>query len=117
DRAFAHGTEAIRIARVVSSIDFEMLGRAVCGLSLVASGAVAEGMRALDEVNTAVVAGEMNDLVAIGLSCCYMISACDRVRDYDRAFQWWTPLKAFCWEGGLRTLLPVVRTPYSSVWL
>ena len=77
-----------------------MLGRAVQGLALVASGAVAEGMRGLDEVNAAVVAGEMNDLVAIGLSCCYMIAACDRVRDYDRAVQWCTRLKAFCAQVG-----------------
>ena len=63
------------------------------------SGAVAEGMRALDEVNAAVVAGELTDLIAIGLASCYMIAACDRVRDYDRAVQWCARLKAFCAMG------------------
>ena len=92
-----------------------MLGRAVQGLALVASGAVAEGMRALDEVNAAVVAGELHDLVAIGLSCCYMIAACDRVRDYDRAMQWCTRLKAFCAKWGLRPLFAVCRTQYASI--
>ena len=92
-----------------------MLGRAVQGLALVTSGAVAEGMRGLDEVNAAVVAGEMNDLVAIGLSCCYMIAACDRVRDYDRAMQWCTRLKAFCAQWGLRPLFAVCRTQYASI--
>ena len=92
-----------------------MLGRAVQGLALVTSGAVAEGMRALDEVNAAVVAGEMKDLVAIGLSCCYMIAACDRVRDYDRAMQWCTRLKAFCAQWGLRPLFAVCRTQYASI--
>jgi len=115
DRAHVHASEGIRIARVAGSVDFEMLGRAVCGLALVSSGAVAEGMRALDEVNTAVVAGEMKDLVAIGLSCCYMISACDRVRDYDRAYQWCTRLKAFCAKWGLRPLFAVCRTQYASI--
>ena len=98
-----------------SSTDFEMLGRAVCGLALVSSGAVAEGMRALDEVNAAVVSGEMKDLVAIGLSCCYMIAACDRVRDYDRAFQWCARLKVFCAKWGLRPLFAVCRTQYASI--
>ena len=79
-----------------------MLGRAVQGLALVTSGAVAEGMRALDEVNAAVVAGELHDLVAIGLACCYLIAACERVRDYDRAMQWCTRLKAFCAKWGLQ---------------
>lgn len=39
-----------------------MLGRAVQGLTLVVSGAVAEGMAVLDEVNAAVIAGELTDL-------------------------------------------------------
>jgi DNA-binding NarL/FixJ family response regulator len=115
DRAHSHATEGIRIARHTGSVDFEMLGRAICGLALVSSGAVAEGMRALDEVNAAIVAGEMKDLVAIGLSCCYMIAACDRVRDYDRAYQWCTRLKAFCAKWGLRPLFAVCRTQYASI--
>jgi ATP/maltotriose-dependent transcriptional regulator MalT len=92
-----------------------MLGRAVQGLALVTSGAVAEGMRALDEVNAAVVAGELTDLIAIGLACCYLIAACDRVRDYDRAMQWCTRLKAFCAKWGLRPLFAVCRTQYASI--
>src|SRR5207247_1465481 len=84
-------------------------------LALVTSGAVAEGMRNLDEVNAAVVAGELKDLIAIGLSCCYLIAACDRVRDYDRAFQWCTRLKAFSAKWGLRPLFAVCRTQYASI--
>jgi LuxR family maltose regulon positive regulatory protein len=115
DRAFTHASEAIRVSQAIGSVDLEMLGRAVQGLALVASGAVAEGMRALDEVNAAVVAGELKDLVAIGLSCCYLIAACDRVRDYDRALQWCTRLKAFCTKWGLRPLFAVCRTQYASI--
>ena len=74
-----------------------------------------KGMRALDEVNAAVVAGEMHDFVAIGLACCYMIAACDHVRDYDRAVQWCTRLKAFCAKWGLRPLFAVCRTQYASI--
>src|SRR5438105_351608 len=115
DRAHGHAIEGIRAARAAGSLDLEMLGRAVQGLALVASGAVAEGMRLLDEVNAAVVAGEMTDLLAIGLSCCYMVAACDRVRDYDRALQWCTRLKAFCARWGLRPLFAVCRTQYASI--
>jgi tetratricopeptide (TPR) repeat protein len=109
------GGEGIRLAKEAGNLDLEMLGRAVQGLALVASGAVAEGMRGLDEVNTAIVAGELTDLVAIGLSCCYLISACERVRDYDRATQWCTRLKAFCAKWGLRPLFAVCRTQYASI--
>jgi DNA-binding NarL/FixJ family response regulator len=115
ERAHAMAAEGIRVAREAGNLDLEMLGRAVQGLALVASGAVAEGMRGLDEVNTAIVAGELTDLVAIGLSCCYLIAACERVRDYDRATQWCTRLKAFCMKWGLRPLFAVCRTQYASI--
>ena len=115
DRAYAHGTSAIRVARSLGDTDLELLGRSVQGLALVASGAVAEGMRLLDEVNAAVVAGEMKDLVAIGLACCYMIASCERVRDYDRALQWCARLKEFCTKWGLRPLFAVCRTQYASL--
>jgi len=117
DRAHRHATEAIRVARAAGSIDYEMLGRSLQGLSLVTSGAVAEGMRLLDEVNTAIVAGELTDQIAIGLSSCYLIAACERVRDYDRAVQWCARLKVFCEKWGLRPLFAVCRTQYASICL
>jgi LuxR family maltose regulon positive regulatory protein len=115
DQAFRHAAAGIAVAQVLGSIDLEMLGRSVQGLALVTSGAVAEGMRTLDEVNAAVVAGELHDLIAIGLACCYLIAACDRVRDYDRAMQWCTRLKAFCAKWGLKPLFAVCRTQYASI--
>jgi len=115
DRAHRLAAEGIRIARHVHNIDLEMLGVSVQGLSLVASGAISEGMRRLDEVNAAIVAGELKDLVAIALACCYMIAACERVRDYDRAVQWCARLKVFCAKWGLRPLFAVCRTQYASI--
>jgi LuxR family maltose regulon positive regulatory protein len=115
DRAHRHAAEAVRVGRATDAIDYEMLGRSLQGLALVASGAVAEGMRLLDEVNAAVVAGELKDQIAIGLASCYLIAACDRVRDYDRAVEWCTRLKAFCEKWGLHPLFAVCRTQYASV--
>jgi DNA-binding NarL/FixJ family response regulator len=116
-RALKLARAGIRIAQKVKSIDLEMLGRAVEGLSLVVSGRVVEGMRNLDEVNAAVIAGELTDRVAIGLSGCYLIAACERVRDCDRALQWCKRLKEYCAKWGLRPLLAVCRTQYASICL
>lgn len=116
-RALAQAAEGIRIAQEVGNIDLEMLGRAVQGLALVASGAVSEGMSNLDEVNAAVIAGELTNRVAIGLAGCYLIAACERVRDYDRAVQWCKRLKEFCAKWGLRPLFAVCRTQYASICL
>jgi len=115
ERALSLAREGVRIAQEARNIDLEMLGRAVEGLSLVAAGAVAEGMRKLDEVNAAVIAGELTDRVAIGLCGCYLIAACERVRDYGRAVQWCRRLKEFCAKWGLRPLFAVCRTQYASI--
>ena len=57
----------------------------------------------------------MRDRVMIGLACCYLIAACERIRDYERAVQWCDRLKAFCTRWGLRPLFAVCRTQYASV--
>jgi LuxR family transcriptional regulator, maltose regulon positive regulatory protein len=115
EQAHTQATEGVRIAHATANKDLEMLGRSVQGLALVTGGAVSDGMRLLDEVNAAVISGELTDLVAIGLSCCYLIAACERVRDYDRATQWCTRLKEFCVTWGLRPLFAVCRTQYASI--
>ena len=92
-----------------------MVGRALRGFALATSGRIPEGMQELDGVNAAVLAGEMQDRVAIGLACCYLISACDRVRDYDRAVQWCARLRAFCERWEFRVLFAVCRTQYAAV--
>lgn len=118
DRARAMAEEGIRIASSIRHTDLEMVARALLGKSLVASGSVAQGMRQLDEVNAAVISGEMKDLICVGISCCYMIAACERVRDYERALQWCARLKAFSAKWGMRPLFAICRTQYASmcVW-
>ena len=91
--------------------------RIVHGLALVASGLVPEGMRSLDEVNAAVIAGELTDLVCIRACHCYMIAACERVCDCERALQWCARLKVFSAKWGLRPLFSVCRTQYASICL
>jgi len=114
-RALARALDGLRIARLAGAIDLEMIAGALRGLALVTSGDVAEGMRQLDEVNAAVLAGELNDPIAIGLSSCYLVAACERVRDSQRATQWCRRLRSFCTDWGLKPLLAVCRTQYASV--
>src|SRR5436190_9804929 len=110
DGASHHASEAIEAARAAGSRDFELLGQAVEGAAQVSAGQVVEGMRRLDGVSAAIISGDITDRIAIGLSGCYLIAACDRVRDYDRAAQWCTRIKAYCTRWGLRPLFAVCRT-------
>jgi LuxR family transcriptional regulator, maltose regulon positive regulatory protein len=110
-----YASEAVRIGHALGAVDYEMVGRALHGFARVTAGSVVEGFQELDEVNAAVLAGEMSDRVLIGLACCYLIAACERIRDYERAVQWCDRLKAFCAKWGLRPLFAVCRTQYASV--
>ena len=92
-----------------------MVGRALHGFARVTTGHVAEGLRELDEVSAAILAGELTDRVLIGLAGCYLIAACDRVRDHERAVQWCDRLKEYSRKWGLRPLFAVCRTQYASV--
>jgi len=115
ERALTLAERAVAVARRVGSVDFEMVGGALRGFALVTAGQVTDGMRQLDEVNAAVLAGELTDPIAIGLACCYLVAACERAHDGDRAIQWCRRLKRFCTNWGLKPLLAVCRTQYASV--
>jgi LuxR family maltose regulon positive regulatory protein len=107
--------EAIRIGQAIGAIDYEMVGRALHGFALITTGRVRDGLRELDEVSTAILAGELSDRLLIALAGCYLIGACDRARDHARAVQWCDRIKEHSRKWGLKPLFAVCRTQYASV--
>ncbi len=86
--ALARAEEVSEIGRRLELPDLEFLGLGLAGLALVTKGEVDEGMRRLDEVGVAATTGELSDRIATSWMLCYLIYACERVRDFDRASQW-----------------------------
>ena len=78
-------------------------------------GEVTDGLRELDEVSAAILAGELTDRLLIALAGCYLIGACDRARDHGRAVQWCERIKEHSRKWGLKPLFAVCRTQYASV--
>jgi DNA-binding CsgD family transcriptional regulator len=115
DAAEALSTEAIEVAQAIGAIDHEMVGRALRGFARVTVGRVADGLRELDEVSAAILAGELSDRLLIGLAGCYLIGACDRIRDHGRVIQWCDRIKEHSRKWGLKPLFAVCRTQYASV--
>ena len=114
-RAMRLAGEARELGRELGAIDVEMFAVATEGVVLVAQGAVAEGMRRLDEAAAAALGGEFDDLRAAGWTCCLLIGACERVRDFDRAAQWCAEAEAFSRRLDARFVKGVCRAHYGAV--
>ncbi len=110
-----HTEEALALSRALGQIDIEMAGLAQKGLAMVREGEVAEGMRLLDEAATAAIAGELTDPTAIWVACCYLVNACEQVRDYERAAQWCAKVEEFCQRYRIRPMFAICRAHYANV--
>ncbi len=108
-------SEVRKIAGSIGSTDGLLMAGSIEGLALVNQGKVREGMRLLDEATATAFGGACEDLYLIGSTCCCLITACERVRDFDRAGQWCAHVKDFCRRWRIGSLLGVCRTQYSSV--
>lgn len=113
--ARALGAQAREVGRALGAIDLEMLGQASLGFATVCEGEVERGMHLLDEATAAAIAGEMTDPDAIVTTCCYLISACERVRDYDRAAQWCEQAMRLADRWSYRFMFAYCRTHYAGV--
>jgi LuxR family maltose regulon positive regulatory protein len=105
---------AVELGRAFGAPELEMLGLGLEGRALVSEGELEEGMRRLDEATTVALGGEARLLYCVAWACCYLIAACERVRDYERAAQWCARVGEFCEQHDI-FLLNTCRAHYSSV--
>ena len=105
---------AVELGRKFGAPELEMLGLGLEGRALVSEGELEEGMHRLDEATTVALAGEASLLYCVAWACCYLISACERVRDYERAAQWCSRVGEFCGQHDI-FLLNTCRAHYASV--
>jgi DNA-binding NarL/FixJ family response regulator len=112
-RRLAH--QALEVGRAIGDADVELSALALEGMALTSDGSVAEGIRMLDEASAAAVAGEISQLWAVGRACCYLVTACERVRDFERAAQWSTRMIEFGERWRIPHLFAVCRAHYGAV--
>jgi ATP/maltotriose-dependent transcriptional regulator MalT len=107
--------EALETAQAAGSTDVELVALALQGLALVCSGSVDEGMRRLDAATAAAVAGEVSDVDLAETVCCYLIDACKRVRDLDRAAEWCERVAEIARRFDDRFMFAVCRVHHADV--
>jgi LuxR family transcriptional regulator, maltose regulon positive regulatory protein len=115
DAAGRLGAEAAALGRRYHVPELEMIGLATEGQALVLEGDLENGMHLLDEASVLALGGEADLLACVAWACCYLISACEQIRDYDRAGQWCVRMTDFCEQHGIGVLLGQCRAKYASV--
>jgi DNA-binding NarL/FixJ family response regulator/putative sterol carrier protein len=104
---------ALAISRRFGDTDLEFGALALLGETYVASGRVAEGMRALDQAMAAVASGEVAGHGAVGEIYCRGLSACEYATDLRRAEAWMSVVDRYvAWSLFVR---PTCRTHYGGI--
>jgi DNA-binding NarL/FixJ family response regulator len=111
------GREAAELGRSLDDLDVEMTGLGLEGLAAVTTGDIRDGMAKLDEATATAISGDMCEPIGIGATCCYLIYACERVRDFDRAAQWCERLQVLCRQWRFASLFATCRTHHAGVLL
>ena len=109
------GAEVFAMAETLDIVDMQVVALALEGLALVSQGNLDEGMRKLDESTAVALSGQASDPDAITMACCYLIYACDRVRDFDRAWQWCEKVEQVSRRWAYHSMFAVCRTHYAGV--
>ena len=113
ETALEHARAAIDPGRQLRDAGVEVVGNAILGSALVASGDVDDGLRRLEEAAALAIAERFEVLVAAGWALCHTVSVCTNVGDFPRAGQWCRALHAWserlAWTAFLRHLPHRVR--------
>jgi ATP/maltotriose-dependent transcriptional regulator MalT len=112
--AFKLIDESSELGKSLNSIDVEMLAEALKGFILVVEGKISEGMPLLDEA-TLLATHEEGDIKYTTITCCYLIDACERVRDYERASQWCNNVKELCKRWKYKAMFANCKMKYAGV--
>src|SRR5215218_5112695 len=107
--------ESLSISKRVGSIDGQMMATGVKGLILTSEGKITEGMSYLDEATLMATTMQVQDVSVAGITCCFLIEACQRIRDYERAGQWCKKVKELARNWHFDALFSSCRTNYASV--
>jgi LuxR family transcriptional regulator, maltose regulon positive regulatory protein len=116
-RARERAVVAAELGRLFGVADLEMLGLALDGATLVATAQVEEGMSYLDEATAAALAGEATIPISGAWACCFLVTACTAVLDYERAYKWCDRIAEFAERYGSRYMLAFWRGEYGAVHL
>lgn len=114
ENALALINESLQLNKSLGGTDVGMLAEALKGFILTTEGRIEEGMSLLDEA-TLIATTAATDINFITLTCCFLIEACERLRDFERAGQWCGKVKEICRRWEFDAMFSNCRNLYASV--
>ena len=119
DVAFAvrAGEDAASLASDLGLVDMETLAIALAGLARVGTGDIEQGLSALDDAAAVALSGALTDIDTIVTTLCFVIFACEQVRDFPRAVQWCDAVEDVSRRWSYRSMFGVCRCHHASVML
>jgi len=113
-RARELAEQAHDLARRLGDVRAQILATAHLGLIEVSLGNLRIGMQQLDDATAAAAAGEVPPADALD-TYCILITACERVRDFDRVDQWSQRVLDEAARVGSDAFATFARTQYANV--
>ena len=113
--AFKLLDESLIMSKSLNNIDGEMLAEALKGFILIVEGNIAEGMPLLDDATLLAINSDQSDIKFTTITCCYLIDACERIRDYERATQWCDNVKELCKKWRYKAMFANCRMKHAGL--
>lgn len=113
--AFKLLDESLQISKSLKDVDGEMLAEALKGFILVVEGNILEGMPLLDDATLLAINSDQSDIKFTTITCCYLIDACERIRDYERATQWCNNVKELCKQWRYKAMFANCRMKHAGI--
>jgi LuxR family transcriptional regulator, maltose regulon positive regulatory protein len=113
--AFKLLDESLLMSKSLKNIDGEMLAEALKGFILVVEGNITEGMPLLDDATLLAINSDQSDIKFTTITCCYLIDACERIRDYERATQWCDNVKELCKKWRYKAMFANCRMKHAGL--
>ena len=107
--------EALAVGVAVEDAGVEVVALAILGSTLVAAGAIGEGLGRLDEAASLAVGEDFPEAAMPGWALCHTVSTCADVGDFGRAGQWCRAMHAWSATWQARHFFGVCRTAYGGV--
>jgi len=115
EHAIRLAKESLHLSKSLNNLDGVMIAKAFIGFIWVTEGKILEGMKLLDEAAILATTATSLDFNLITVTCCFLIDACSRVRDYERASQWCKQVKEISTKRNHKVMFANCRNLYASL--